>query len=259
MAYVEGEVTSHNPTLHIDVATRGDVSEFDTAYARRKVAAALASTREPVLGVRIVLEFKVNPALACPALAKASADVNGHPIRAHVAAPTVREAVDLVERRLRRAADLLGDRIEGSYHDPVDVARPDGRAARPGYMTRPASERVIVRRKNYDADAIVVEEAVVEMLVRDYDFFLFTDADSGADAIVYRTDDGVLRFASVAPPEKGGGGDVARDGQAPELTDGAARRRLDATGEPFCFYRVAGRGRVLYMRFDGDYGVIEAG
>jgi hypothetical protein len=47
---------------------------------------------------------------------------------------------------------------------------------------------------------------------------------------------------------------------APVLTDLDARLRLDAGGERFVFYRSAttGRGRVLYQRYDGHYGLIEA-
>ena len=49
-------------------------------------------------------------------------------------------------------------------------------------------------------------------------------------------------------------------GAAPTLSESEAKSRLDLTGEPFIFYLDAesGRGRVMYLRYDGHYGVITA-
>jgi len=51
---------------------------------------------------------------------------------------------------------------------------------------------------------------------------------------------------------------VAVAGPPPTLTETQARERLDVGGEPFVFYvdPVDRRGRVLYRRYDGHYGVI---
>jgi hypothetical protein len=42
------------------------------------------------------------------------------------------------------------------------------------------------------------------------------------------------------------------------MTDAQARVRLEADGEPFVFYLdgESGEGRVLYLRYDGHYGLI---
>ena len=50
------------------------------------------------------------------------------------------------------------------------------------------------------------------------------------------------------------------EGPAPVLDETEARERLELSGEPFVFYRDrdSGRGRVLYLRYDGHYGIIEA-
>jgi ribosome-associated translation inhibitor RaiA len=227
-------VTRHAPTLHIDLVTDGDVRAADAAYARRKVGTALVTSRRPVLAVRIRLRRLQNPALALPAVATATADVNGQVVRAQVAGATMREAIDALERRLRRASELLGDRIEERYREP--------RKEVPGYAPRPATDRSVVRYKTYDPEPLTAEEATAQMELLDYDFYLFADRDLGTDAIVYRTAEGTRHVTS-----------------APESSDDDARSRLDASGEPFCFYRVAGHGRVMYRRFDGNYGIIQPG
>ena len=59
---------------------------------------------------------------------------------------------------------------------------------------------------------------------------------------------------------------AAREGtvevlEAPaHLTEAEARARLELSGEPFVFYLDpdTGRGRVLYLRYDGHYGQITA-
>jgi hypothetical protein len=45
---------------------------------------------------------------------------------------------------------------------------------------------------------------------------------------------------------------------APRLTAGQAVAWLDLTGQPFLFYANAasGRGRLLYHRYDGHYGLV---
>ena len=83
------------------------------------------------------------------------------------------------------------------------------------------------------------------MELLDHDFYLFTDLETDTDAVIYRRPDGGYELAGQP---------------APMLTEAQARERLDVGGEHFVFYRepVGGRGRVLYRRYDGHYGVITA-
>jgi hypothetical protein len=104
-----------------------------------------------------------------------------------------------------------------------------------------------------------VGEAAFDMDLLGHDFYLFVDRQSGHDAVIRRTPDGYAVRGDVAWPT-GSRVPVAYDGSAPTLTDVEARARLDLSGEPFVFYLEAesGRGRVLYLRYDGHYGLIEA-
>jgi hypothetical protein len=56
------------------------------------------------------------------------------------------------------------------------------------------------------------------------------------------------------------GSPTRREPDPPLLTDDEARTRLEADGERFVFYldRETGAGRVLYLRYDGHYGIVTA-
>jgi hypothetical protein len=103
------------------------------------------------------------------------------------------------------------------------------------------------------------DEAAFDMDLLGHDFYLFVDRDSGNDAVVSCTTAGYAVRGAMAPP-KGTWLPVRYDGPAPTLSDEEARERLDLAGEPFLFYleRESRRGRVLYLRYDGHYGLIEA-
>jgi hypothetical protein len=55
-----------------------------------------------VLFARVKLERMADPAVERPAVAEATLEVSGHPLRAHAAAEELEEAVDLLEDRLRQ-------------------------------------------------------------------------------------------------------------------------------------------------------------
>lgn len=96
----------------------------------------------------------------------------------------------------------------------------------------------------------------------DYDFHLFTEDDTGGDAVVYRGGPTGYRLARLASgPRWLGLSDVPMTispHPAPRLTVSEARQRLEVGGLPFVFFADAGSGRgcVLYHRYDGHYGLI---
>jgi ribosome-associated translation inhibitor RaiA len=239
------------------VETRGEVSAGAPDYARLKIAAVLDRLEEPVLAVRVRLVQEPNHAVARPSLAQATVDVNGRPVRAHVAAATMREAIDLLQ-------DRLVSRIARLRHHRRPARTPLGWADgldpehRPQRRHRPPEQRRLVRRRSYGAAGLDALEAVFELEAMDYDFLLFTDAGTGCDSVVYRGAAGGYRLASAGPAARPVPGLVASRLIVPRLTADRARERLDLTGLPFVFYTDAatGRGNVLYHRYDGHYGLI---
>lgn len=235
-----------NVDFELELTTRGAVGDRLRDYAETKVRRAARTAPRPVLFARVALTEHENPSTQRPATAKAALDVSGRLVRAHVAAPTMTEAVDLLADRLERRLRILAEHLEGRRHE-TGIATPgawrhgDLPAARPNHFPRPAEEREVVQHKTYEIGAVTPAEAALDMELLGHDFYLFTNLDTGRDAVLYRLD-----------------GRVELLEQAPELSVEEAEERLDASGEPFVFFldSQTGRGRVLYHRYDGHYGLI---
>ncbi|WP_051806810.1 hypothetical protein [Streptomyces sp. NRRL F-2664] len=86
--------------VDVHVRSRGRVPQGADTYARGKVLATLDHVSEAVLAAQVKLTQAVNDSAARPAAAQAVVDVNGRPVRVHVVASTMFEAVDLLQERL---------------------------------------------------------------------------------------------------------------------------------------------------------------
>jgi len=251
----------------VEVVAGPDVPENARLRASRKIADLARYVNEPVLHARVRLTRSHDPAQTRPVIAQGNLDVNGRVIRAQVAAATAHEAVELLEARLRRRLERMardwearrGSRPVSAPHEWRHISEP---AHRPGYYPRPESERQVVRHKTFAPAKVTTDEAAFDLDLLDYDFYLFTDADSGQDCVIYRAGPTGYRLAQLDP-------DPARtfvtavpltvsERPAPVLTVAEARKQLDATGLPFLFFAepTSGRGRVLYRRYDGHYGLV---
>lgn len=247
-------------SVPVEVTLRGNVGSYAGEYARDKISAALAVAHEPVLLARVVLDWRHDPALERPATAEVSVDLNGTPLRAKAAAPTMQEAVDELEHRLRRQLVQLQKRERDRHRWTATASEHEWRHGdlprRPvPYFPRSAETREVVRQKSFASTAMTVDEAAYEMDLLDHDFFLYRDAGSGRPALVHRTAEG---YAVRGADPAGAVTSVVDEQAPPSLTDHEARARLEADGEPFVFYldRETGEGRVLYHRYDGHYGLI---
>jgi ribosomal subunit interface protein len=251
----------------IQVTTRGPVTRRAEEYAVEKIRRLGRFADREVLMARVTLTEETNPAVERHAVAKASLDVSGRVLRAHVAAEAMDEAVDALEERLRRQLERLSEE-RGPHRGSGEPEPGEWRhsylpSRRPPYFPRPVEERQVVAHKSFALATMLPDEAVYEMEALDYDFFLFTDAETGEDALVHRREDGTYGLMQITPS---GDERLARcafplvldPAPAPELTLEQATARLDASGEPFVFYVDAetGRGNVVYRRYDGHYGRI---
>lgn len=106
--------------------------------------------------------------------------------------------------------------------------------------------------------------AAAVMDAMDYDVHLFTDADTGEDAVIYRAGPRGLRLArqySVHPPRSTTDGPeplTINPRPAPVVTETQAAARVCEYGLPFLFYTDpnSGRGHVMYRRYDADLTLI---
>jgi hypothetical protein len=132
--------------------------------------------------------------------------------------------------------------------------------ARPPTFERPVEEREIVRRKSFAFGPMSVEDAADALEDLDHEFFLFRDADTQADAVLYWRDDGLLALIESRGAESADYGPVHEHNRlsAPIALE-AALGEMNEVGHRFLFFENAasGRGNVLYRRYDGHYGLIE--
>lgn len=252
----------------IRVTVGGPVPEEAAEEARRRVGTILEHLRQPVLSARVRVTRHGDPAVPRPVTAQANVDVNGQLVRCQVEAETVSEALTSLEGTLRRNAE----RVAARWKDRADrrpTAGPhewrhiDQPSRRPSYFPRPPEDRRIVRHKAFGLSVCTVDEAAFDMDALDYDFHLFTELGSGQDSVLYRAGPTGYRLAQLAPKP----GEVApgalpltiSEQPAAVLTTVEAVNRLNLSGQPFLFFRQPDghrRGRMLYRRYDGHYGLI---
>lgn len=250
------------------VTAKGEVTDAQKDHARERVGALDRCVSDPVLGARVMLRHERNPRLERPARAEAELNVNGHMLRGSVASPTMSQAIDqlgahlerqlhsFVDRRarLRRRA---GELRPGEWHHGASSP------PRPSFYPRPVEERSIVRRKTFTLGAVGPLRAVRDLLDLDHDFYLFHDAETGADAVAYHRDDGRIGLIypdAARPSIPAGEGPVVQTSRFSEpITLEAAVAEMNALSHRFMFFINAqtARGNVIYVRYDGNYGLIE--
>lgn len=201
------------------------------------------------------------------AIVQATADVSGRIIRAEASAPTIRQAMGIVESRLERRLTRLAERRQDANKRPPSTPAGQWRSGdlpsqRPDYYDRPTEERRVIRRKTYAPDEDVsVGEALFDLDILDYRFFLFTDEADAKPSIVYEDEEGVAlrKIDGSVPPE----GEVrvevrVNEAPAPRIAIDNAIERLNVSDEPFIFFEDedTDRASVLYRRYDGHYGLV---
>jgi hypothetical protein len=247
--------------------TRGGVGADVVGYAKRRLGRVIDQIAEPVWFVRTKLSLASDPGRKRPALAEVTLDVDGDLVRAHVAATDLREAIDLLQRRLR-------DQLEHRAQHRETLHRSTGtggagewrhgqlRGRRPEYFQRRPEERQLVRHKTFAVDEMTPEEAAFDMDQLDYGFHLFRDLASGEDALLQREPGGSLLLTRLHPAElepRPAGITLTVDARTPAtLTVDDAIETLNVGHQPFVFFANAttGRGNVVYRRYDGHYGLI---
>src|SRR5262245_11084936 len=173
----------------LEVVMRGALPGEVADYARRQISRLGEHVNEPILHTRVRLTYEPDPALDRPVRAQGNVSLKGRMVRAQVAGRDGREAVDLLGDRLREGR---------ARHTPHRGAGRGSRAAptpeptawrntalagqRPPYYPRPAHDRRVIRHKSLVPRRATPEQAAWEMDQYDYDFHLYTDADTGRDA-----------------------------------------------------------------------------
>jgi ribosomal subunit interface protein len=254
--------------LDVHVSTRGAISDAQRDLARDKIARLVRLCREPVRRAQVRLVIESGAARDRPAVVEAVLDIDGKVARAHVAAATIAEAVDLVVDRLRRRIERLEDRRHRLPERRAATHEARSRhaevpAQRPEYFPRSIEEREVVRRKSFALEPLSLDEALFDLDALAHDFYLFREQTTMRDCVLSYGADGLelVHPDDVTPDVSAVAAAVRlRPVAAIESTELDARERLDVGHEPFVFFLSSnGRGNVLYARRDGHYGLIEAG
>ncbi len=249
------------------VQARGEVGETERAYARDKVDRLRSLAPGPVLFARVDLTKHADPARERPAFAKAELDINGKLVRAHVAAATMFEAIDLLEGRLRERLERFAHHAEAQHlrfrgGGDHEWRHGDETTSRPPYFPRPVEDRELVRHKTFAVGEMTPDEAVFDLELLDHDFYLFKNRETGEDNVVTRSEGAGYELfepsATCSLAETAA--QIRHSATRPStLNTEDAIELLDLGNAPFVFFVDTDdqRGRVLYRRYDGHYGLIE--
>ncbi|CAN5331003.1 ribosome-associated translation inhibitor RaiA [soil metagenome] len=144
-----------------------------------------------VLDVEMVFSEEQNRRIAEPAVVELTARTKGHHIRAEGCGEDHHTAVDAavgrLERQLARYKARLLDRQRGRRRPDAPPPAPPPDAADQGGQTPR-----IVRRKRFEPQVMVPEDAALRLELLGHDFYVFTNAASGGCNVVYRRRDGDL-------------------------------------------------------------------
>jgi ribosome-associated translation inhibitor RaiA len=255
--------------VNVDVATHGAVDPAMAALASEQVADLDSVVGRPISGARVVLLQEENPRIPRSARAEGEVWLGRHAIRGRVEAESMPRAVNDLTERLRQQLRRHADRLTTRARRPAEAGEGEWRRGawtppRPPRSWRNPGAREVVRRKTFALEPIDAVAAAADMAALDHDFYLFHDAGTDADSVVYRRDDG--RLAVIAPqaaaaPAGSGQDDVVREHSrySEQLALEDAVSKMDELNHRFLFFTDAatGRGAVLYLRYDGHYGLIE--
>lgn len=131
-----------------------------------------------------------NPRISAKEVCEATLRGHGRIIRAKAASADSLAALDRVVDKLEHQIEKLKSRLMSRTHPrrhQVDSDRPeDDEDLVQGEQGPPR----IVKTKQFDIKPMTPEEAALQMDVLGHDFYLFTNADTGVAAVVYRRNDG---------------------------------------------------------------------
>jgi ribosome-associated translation inhibitor RaiA len=260
-------VNANRATVPIEVHAPDDLSPSERGEIRERFARLARYTDEPIEELRLTLRHPETRAARLRWVADASLVLSGRRLAAHTAAsqalPAAKEAADRLERQMRRVADapvaLRNDR-RAIQRALAHLAHEHKHRPRRS-LKRPDLRDVIPQRTPYPLPESTLD-AVADLLDLDLEFLLFRHARTREDVVVYRRDDG--RIGLLHPPDSPLGDE--NDIVVPEPSRYAqpiplakARDEMDVLNHRFLYFidAVDGRGKVLYLRHDGDYGLVE--
>ena len=240
---------ARTPPGEIRIVRRGHVRADEVDCAREMIGAVVAAGRIDPVVVRVRLT--AGTCAGGPVLVQVNLRVCGAPARIQIAGRTARQAITAAAARLQRQIARLTVAWQ-----PWPWPDPEKRS-----LGIPGAGAV-ARLKTYRMHLGTPSQATAFMNAMDYDVTLYTDAETGEDAIIYRAGPTGLclsRQHSIRPPSLPVTLPLTiNPRRVPQLAAVQAAHRLAEGWLPFVFYidRRTRRGNLLYRRYDGDLGLI---
>jgi ribosome-associated translation inhibitor RaiA len=255
--------------MNIDITAADEVPREELSEVRPLVESLERYARRAPDVVRVTLRGgpgKGDPAR--PYVADASMELDGHVLAAHAAAPSPVAATEEVVERLRRQLRRVVGADVALRNEPrtIEKALEDLRREPPPWPAaaarrKPPEERQIVLHRTYAQEPESTLSAIADLLDDDELFHLFVHVRTNEDVVVHWRDDG--RIGLLFP--RGSVLEDEDDVVVPEpsrysepLPLARARAEMDLLNHRFLYFVDAEdeRGKVLYLRFDGDYGLV---
>ncbi len=236
------------------VTTRGAVPPADVTRAVRAIGRVL---RRHHLDVPARVRVTAPRDREEPTVVQANVRLHDTPTRVQVTGPRGFAVTFAVERLDRQLSRLVANQSR-AWPDP---ARPP--------LAKVTEQRPIIRRKHCELLTGTPAEATAVMDAMDYDAYLFTDAETGEDAIVHWADTLGVRlvrqWTTTTPAERtqqplsvNSLPLTVHSEPSPLLGESEAATALCRGGLPYLFFtdRESGRGQLLYRRYDGDLTIV---
>jgi ribosome-associated translation inhibitor RaiA len=258
-----------DPATEVQVTAPKNLPPGDVDVARERIASLQRYVAAPLVGARLTLRNEGGRLQGSRWRADATVLFDGRLLASHEAGPTPLDAVDAVAQRLRRQLrDIVGAEV-AERNEPAVIERALGTLPLahdpwppPQAQRKPPEERRIVTRRVYGDELEPTLSAIADLVSSGDLFHLFCHVRTNEDVVVFRRDDG--RFGMIIPR-----GSILADEadivvpqpnrySEPRSLEWA-RAEMDLLNHRFLYFQAAedGRGRVLYLRDDGDYGLVE--
>jgi ribosome-associated translation inhibitor RaiA len=250
----------------VEVRSEFEMPRDELQAVREQVAALDRYTDEPITGVRLTLRPGAGRTKN-RYVADAHVVIEGRVLAAHVAGPNPREATEAVVARLRRQLRRVAGAEIARRNEPDEIRRAledlqRDSSDRPQPSQKPPEEREMVQRRTYAARPEATLEAISEMLDLDEEFHLFVHVRSGEDVVVHWRDDnrvGLIHPRGSVLADESDDIVVAEPSRYSEpQTLEAVRAEMDLVNHRFLYFIDAAdeRGKVIYLRYDGDFGLV---
>jgi putative sigma-54 modulation protein len=176
----------------VEVIVRGrnvEVTERLRTAAEEKIS-RLSRHHEGWEQAEVHFSEERNPRISAKEVCEATLRGHGRIIRAKAASTDSMGSLDRVVDKLEHQIEKLKSRLMSRTHPrrhQIDSGGPNGDDDSSDEEQGPAR---IVKTKQFDIKPMTPEEAALQMDVLGHDFYLFTNADTGVAAVVYRRNDG---------------------------------------------------------------------